>query len=156
MTAAQGLADSPGVKSKTLATWIALIGGSFGLHRFYLHGFRDVCGWLYPLPSLLGLYGILRVQHLGQDDHLAWALIPVLGLAVSSAMLSALVYGLMPDDKWDARHNAGHRSTPAGWAAVFGVVLALAVGATVLISTIAFSGQRFFEYQIEEAHKISR
>jgi len=30
------------------------------------------------------------------------------------------------------------------------------VGATVLMSTIAFSGQRYFEYQIEEGRKISQ
>jgi hypothetical protein len=36
------------------------------------------------------------------------------------------------------------------------VILALLVGATVLMSTIAFSGQRFFEFQIEEARKISQ
>ena len=38
-------------KSKTLATWIALIGGSLGLHRFYLHGFRDPWGWLFAWPK---------------------------------------------------------------------------------------------------------
>ena len=29
-------------RSKTVATWIALLGGSLGLHRFYLHGGRDL------------------------------------------------------------------------------------------------------------------
>ena len=58
-------------KSKTLATWIALIGGSLGLHRFYLHGFRDPWGWLFPLPTLVGLYGVQRMRLLGQDDRLA-------------------------------------------------------------------------------------
>src|SRR5207244_1880940 len=43
-----------GFKSKTAATWIALIGGGLGLHRFYLHGWRDVVGWLHPLPFALG------------------------------------------------------------------------------------------------------
>ena len=42
------------LQSKTLATWIALLGGSLGLHRFYLHGLRDRWGWLHPLPTLLG------------------------------------------------------------------------------------------------------
>jgi hypothetical protein len=39
---------------------------------------------------------------------------------------------------------------------VIGVVLALLIGAGVLMATIAFSGQRFFEYQIEDARKISQ
>jgi len=67
-------ASAPAYKSKTLATWIALIGGSVGLHRFYLHGFRDRLGWLFVLPTLLGVYGVQRMRHLGADDHLAWAL----------------------------------------------------------------------------------
>ena len=33
------MAVDGGVKSKTLATWIALVGGCLGLHRFYLHHF---------------------------------------------------------------------------------------------------------------------
>jgi len=37
-------------RSKSLATWIAVLGGSLGLHRFYLHGLRDPLGWLHPLP----------------------------------------------------------------------------------------------------------
>src|SRR4030095_12428127 len=48
-------------KSKSLVTWIARVGGSLGLHRFYLYGFRDTLGWLHPLPTLLGALGIERV-----------------------------------------------------------------------------------------------
>jgi hypothetical protein len=144
------------MKSKTLATWIAVIGGSLGLHRFYLHGLRDPWGWLYPAPTLAGLYGVQRMQQLGQDDQVAWMLIPLLGMAIAAGMLLAIVYGLTPDEKWDAHYNGGRTSRRSGWGAVIGVVVALMVGAGVLMATIAFSGQRFFEHQIEEAHKISR
>ena len=41
-------------KSKTLATWIAILFGTLGLHRFYLRGFGDWLGWLHPLPTGLG------------------------------------------------------------------------------------------------------
>jgi hypothetical protein len=145
-----------GHKSKTVATWIALIGGSLGLHRFYLHGVRDIVGWLHPLPTLIGAYGLHRVEQFGQDDKLSWALLPILGLMVASSMLTAIVYGLMDDEKWDARFNAGGPASHSGWAAVIGVILALLLGAGVLMATIAFSGQRFFEYQIEEGRKISQ
>jgi len=147
-------------KSKTLATWIALVGGPLGLHRFYLYGLGDVLGWLCPLPTLIGIWGLNRVDQFGQDDQLSWLLIPVLGFMVAGTMLQAIIYGLMPDDKWHARFNPGLSGSPAapasGWAAVIGVILALLVGATVLMSTIAFSGQRYFEYQVEEARKISQ
>ena len=133
-------------KSKTLATWVALVGGSLGLHRFYLHGLRDVWGWLHPWPTLLGLYGVQRMQDFGQDDHVSWALIPLLGLMLSGTMLLAIVYGLTPDEKWNARLNPNGPACRSGWAAIIGVVLALLIGAGVLMATIAFSGQRYFEY----------
>ncbi|MEO8155522.1 MAG: hypothetical protein ABI605_20835 [Rhizobacter sp.] len=143
-------------KSKTWAAWIALLGGGLGLHRFYLYGPRDAWGWLWPLPTLVGAYGVHRVLKLGQDDQLAWLLVPLLGLALASAMLAAIVYGLMPDEKWNARFNPQGKLHLSGWPVVFAVVLSLLIGATVLMSTIAFSGQRYFEYQIEEGRKISQ
>lgn len=142
--------------SKTLATWLGFLGGSLGLHRFYLHGWGDVWGWLHLPPTLLGAYGVSRMLALGQDDHLAWALIPLLGLSLAASMLAAIVYGLTPDERWNARFNPRSPPCKSGWAAVFGVIGALTVGATVLMATIAFSGQRYFESQIEEARKISQ
>lgn len=138
-------------RSKTWATWIAIFGGSLGLHRFYLYGLRDLPGWLHPLPTLIGLYGVMRMRSLGQDDQLAWILIPWLGFTISAAMLAAIVYGLTSDEKWNSRFNAGARSPEGGWSAVLGVILALLVGAGVLIATIAFVAQRYFEYEADAA-----
>ncbi|HWH80890.1 MAG TPA: hypothetical protein VNU71_01490 [Burkholderiaceae bacterium] len=143
------MATGAAPKSKTLATWIALLGGTVGLHRFYLHGFRDVLGWLFVWPSLVGLYGVQRMRHLGADDHLAWLLIPLLGVMLSIAMLSAIVYGLTPDERWNARFNADGPPQQMNWATVIGVVAALIIGGIVLMATIAFSAQRYFEYQAE-------
>lgn len=141
----------PRYRSKTLATWIALIGGSFGLHRFYLHGRRDRWAWLHPWPSLSGLVGVLRLRELGQDDRLAWLLIPLLGLMLSIAALSAIVYALTPDERWDARHNPGCATRSTGWGPVLGAIVALLVGGTVLMGTVAFGGQKFFEWQLQGA-----
>ena len=144
-------------RSKTVATWLALLVGSLGIHRFYLHGLRDRLGWLHPLPTLVGLGGVIRMRNLGQDDHLAWLLIPLIGLMLSQAMLCAIVYGLTPDEKWDARHNPGQPTHATRWAPVLGVIAALAVGGAVLMGTIAFTGQKIFEWQAEEpVQKISR
>ena len=54
-------------KNKTLATWLTFLGGPLGLHRFYLKGFGDLLGWMLPIPTALGLYGVERVQRFGQD-----------------------------------------------------------------------------------------
>jgi TM2 domain-containing membrane protein YozV len=140
-------AASHGYKSKTIATWIALIGGSLGLHRFYLHGLRDGWGWLFVLPTFVGVYGVQRMRLLGGDDQLAWALIPFLGLTLATAMVTAIVLGLTPDDRWNARFNPSGPQHSTGWATVIGVAAALFIGAGVLMATIAFSAQRYFEYQ---------
>lgn len=136
-------------RSKTTATWLAVLTGMLGGHRFYLRGWGDAVGWLYPLPSLLGLWGVLRMRELGQDDHLAWLLIPLLGLSISAAMLSAIVYGLTPDDKWAARF--GQPLRPTGWGPVLGVIAALLLGAGVLMGTVAFGLQKLFEWQLAPA-----
>ncbi|MEO8058875.1 MAG: hypothetical protein ABI671_11155 [Burkholderiales bacterium] len=143
-----------GCKSKTLATWIAVVGGCFGLHRFYLHGLKDLPGWLVVAPTLAGLYGVRRMRHLGVDDHLAWVLIPLLGLTLSVAMVSALVLGLTPDEKWQARFNPSGPVQPSGWVVIIGVIAALSLGAGVLMATLAFSAQRYFEYQAEPPNAI--
>ena len=136
-------------KSKTFATWLAVIAGSLGLHRFYLHGFRDRWGWLFIWPTLIGLYGVQRMRQLGGDDHLAWALIPLLGLMVAIGMFSAILYGLTPDERWNTRFNPTGPQHRMGWATIIGVVLALVIGGGVLMATLAFSAQRYFEYEAE-------
>jgi biotin transporter BioY len=76
---------------------------------------------------------------------------------LSAAALAAIIYGLTPDDHWNERFNRdANRIHRTGWAVIFAVVISLLLGATVLMSTIAFSGQRYFEYQVEEGRKISQ
>ncbi len=148
------------MKNKTLATWLTFLGGPLGLHRFYLHGMGDMLGWLLPVPTALGLYGIERVQQYGLDDQTSWWLIPLLGFTIAACSLNAIVYGLMSPEKWNARYNPGaDAQAPAGqthWLTIGGIATALLIGTAVLMSSLAFSFQRYFEYQIEEAKKISQ
>ena len=91
---------------------------------------------------------MIRLRELGQDDRLAWLLLPLLGLMVSIAMLTAIVYGLTADEKWDARHNPGQPSRATAWGPVLGVILALLIGGIALMGTVAYGGQKFFEWQL--------
>lgn len=148
------------MKNKTLATWLAFAGGPLGLHRFYLHGLGDTWGWLLPIPTALGIYGIERVQAYGQDDHWSWVLIPMLGFTLAASALTAIVYGLMTTEKWNARFNAGADAEAlpgrTSWLTIGAVIAALLIGTTSLMASLAFSFQRYFEYQVEEARKISQ
>lgn len=152
--------SQPAYKSKTLTAWLALLGGSVGLHRFYLNGLLDIRGWLYPVPCMLGVLGVQRMQAFGQDDVLSWWLIPCLGLVLAASMLEGIILGLTSDEHWNARHNPTWTDTSnlpsSGWGVIFAVALCLLIGAGVLMATIAFSGQRYFEYQVIEAQKLSQ
>jgi hypothetical protein len=138
-------ARSSTLHSKTLTTWAAVLGGFFGLHRFYLRGLGDPWGWLHAAAAFLGLMGLQRIRGLGVDDQLATLLLPCLGLTVSAAMLAAIVHGLTPDERWAQRHHPELGTVPTAWGPVLGVILALMLGATALMATVAFVGQRLFE-----------
>ena len=147
------------MKNKTLAAWLAFVGGAFGLHRFYLYGMRDWLGWLLPLPSLLGLYGIARANALGLDDPWSWVLVPLLGFTVASCALVAIIYGLMTREKWNAKYNANApQDDVAGgtnWYTIVAIVLALMFGTGVLMATFAWGFYNYFNWQVEEGRKIS-
>lgn len=147
-------------KNKTLAAWLALIGGTFGWHRLYLYGWNDMWAWAHTIPTALGLWGVDRVLSYGQDDKLSWLLLPLLGFSIAVACLTAILYALRTPEQWNARHNPEQASdAPAGrthWLTVGAIVCALMLGTIGLMAGLAFSFQRYFEYQIEEGLKISQ
>jgi hypothetical protein len=147
-------------KNKTIAAWLAFVGGPLGLHRFYLRGLSDLLGWLLPIPTALGFYGVQRVQQFGQDDFYSWLLVPLLGFTIAGCCLMAIIYGLMSPEKWNAKFNPALDEAAApgrtNWLTIGAVVFALMIGTTCLMSSIVFSFQRYFEYQIEESRKLSQ
>lgn len=148
------------MKNKTTAAWLALLGGGLGLHRFYLHGGRDPLGYALWLPSFLGVWGLQRVADHGLDDPLSWVLLPIFGLALASSAFMAILYGLQTPEKWNARFNPqAPLDAPAGathWGTIAAIVVALLGGAVVLMSSVVYSAQRYFESQVEAAREISQ
>ena len=127
-------------KNKTLAAWLAFIGGQLGLHRLYLYGWRDLWAWAHPVVAALGWWGVERVRMYGQDDHLAWVLIPLLGFTLAGTALTGIYYGLMAPEKWNALHNPAAPDAVAGntnWLTIGAVVFALLFGTIALMSSIA-------------------
>lgn len=98
-------------KDKTLTTLLAFLFGGLGAHRFYLYGKKDVWAWVHV------------------------ALFP---LSIFAGFIEALTAGLTSDDKWDALHNTqSTRQSRSGWPLALLLVLTMAVGAFVVIATIA-------------------
>ncbi len=138
------------MKNKTIAVWATLITGPLGLQRVYLTGRYDVWAGLAAAPALLGLYGVHRARSLGLDDTLSWILIPLFGFVFAACAVAALRYGLMDAPSWNRHFNPGaDEEDGAGqtrWLTVIGLASSLFIGATVLISTLAFCFQRYFEF----------
>ncbi len=147
------------MKNKTLAVWLTLLLGPVGGHRIYLTGKFDGIASALLIPSLLGLYGVARARDLGLDDQASWLLIPLIGFTMAACAVTAIIYGLMDQDRWNQRFNPGSPpDAPAGasgWLTIGGVAVSLLLGATVLLASIAFSFQRYFEYQMETTKSAS-
>jgi hypothetical protein len=147
------------MKNKTLAVWLTLLLGPTGLHRVYLLGKYDGVSSALLVPTAIGLYGVSRAEELGVNDQVSWLLIPLVGFTMAACALTAIVYGLTGTEDWNRRFNPDlAEDITAGqsnWVTVFGLGVSLLLGATVLISSIAFSFQRYFEYQYEQAQAVS-
>ncbi|MGS0743996.1 NINE protein [Glaciimonas sp. GG7] len=120
-------------KNKTLTTFITTVFGSIGIHRFYLYGAKDKWGWLHFVTLPLSLLALILWPE--QQHFFLFALLLISALI---ATLEALVTGLMPDEKWDTKHNlnSGKKSDTA-WPIALILVLTLILGATGLIAAIA-------------------
>jgi hypothetical protein len=138
------------MKNKTFTVWLTLLLGSLGLQRIYLVGRFDRWAWLILLPTAVGWYGVVRARTLGLDDLWSWILIPSGGFALAASALVAIRYGLMDAPAWNARFNPQAEPEDAAGQTqgltVLGLGASLMVGTTVLMATIAFSFQRYFEF----------
>lgn len=120
-------------KNKTFASFLALILGALGAHRFYLRGSFDKLGLLHlaSLPIAGLVYGLA--------PEADW-FFKILPLVVSGIVgfIEALVIGLSPDEKFDAAFNAGSgRQSNSSWVLAVLLVCTMLVAATMGIATLA-------------------
>lgn len=127
------------LRHKALAALLACVAGSLGAHRLYL-GQRL---WWLPLSVTAAAAPLL----LGVDNWYQSPAFFVLMVPVVAGFIESLTLALMPDAKFDARFNFGaQRSNQSGWGAVLVAIVALAVGAIVLMTTLALLFQTWFEH----------
>ena len=131
-------ADPVTFRRKSIAALLAFLLGALGAHRIYLGRPR----WWLPLAvTALSLPLLVGVRNWYQTPAFFVLMVPVV-----AGFIEALVIALMPDEKFDARFNAGgERRNRSGWDAVLVAIATLMVGATALMTTIVLLFQTIFE-----------
>jgi hypothetical protein len=120
-------------KNKTAAALLALMLGFVGVHRVYLRGARDK----WALLHLASVAASVLVMVMAPQANLFYKLLPMI-VSLLAGLLEGLVIGLMPDEKFDARFNAGSgRQSDSQWPLALILVITLMAGATALIATMA-------------------
>jgi TM2 domain-containing membrane protein YozV len=123
----------PRHKNKTLAALLAFLLGGLGAQRLYLRGWRDPWLWAH-LASLPAAWLVAQIAPQGDGFY---KLLPIIvsGLV---GFLEALIIGVTPDDKWDARYNAGSgRQSDTHWPVAVVLVASMMIGAGGLIATLS-------------------
>ncbi|MDQ1817542.1 hypothetical protein RBA41_29980 [Massilia sp. CCM 9210] len=120
-------------KNKTFASFLALILGAVGAHRFYLRGSLDKLGLLHlaSLPVAGLVYG------LAPEANWFFKVLPLV-LSGIIGFVEALMIGLTPDEKFDAAFNAGSgRKSASNWVLAVLLVCTMLTAATMTIATLA-------------------
>lgn len=125
-------------RHKAFAALLASLGGALGINRLYLGQkwwWLPLCITAITLPLLIG------VRNWYQSPAFFVLMVPV-----TAGFIQALVIALMPDERFDARFNAGsQRRNRSGWDAVLVAIATLAGGAIALMATIALLFQTYYE-----------
>lgn len=122
-------------KNKTLAMLLAIVFGGVGAHRVYLYGIRDFWLWNYLLALAIFISALVLVQ---KPHSFTISLLALLPVSIFAGWVEAMVIGLTPDKRWDAKHNAhSSRQSASGWPVVALLVLTFACGFTTFIVCIA-------------------
>jgi TM2 domain-containing membrane protein YozV len=120
-------------KNKTLATFLAVILGGLGAHRFYLRGSLDKAGLIHL--AALPIAGL--VVGLAPEADWFFKVLPLL-LSYVVGFVEALVLGVTADEKFDAAYNPGSgKKSNSQWYLALMLVVTMLLGMTVMIATMA-------------------
>jgi len=120
-------------KNKTFATFLAMLAGGVGAHRFYLRGSLDKIGLIHV--ASLPIAGL--VVGLAPQANVFYKLLPVV-LSFLVGYLETLILGVMPDEKFDAAFNpASGRKSDTNWVIALLLVGTMVVGSTAMILALS-------------------
>jgi hypothetical protein len=146
-------------RSKLIFCALGLLIPGTGLNCFYLQGIKSFWAWVQLAALVSGILGLSLLMIGTEAGFAAWLLLIFGFISLEASWLSTIVFGLRPDEKWDAQFNANcasNQTTKTGWPVIITVILSLVIGVGVMMSFLAIGFEQFFIYQLQEAKKLSQ
>jgi hypothetical protein len=128
-------------KHKFWAAVLAFFLGGLGLHRYYL---ASRSWWIYPVWLITGMALFTTVGTKATTWILVFALAPVW-----VGFVEAMAFGVLADEKWDAKFNAqSAQRSHNGWNCVFVAIAALLIGTSAFMTTVILAAQHYYEAKL--------
>jgi hypothetical protein len=144
-------------KNKLLFCALGLFFPGTGFNVFYLKGLGSSWAWLQMVSLFAGILGWMLLGASDMSSALGWILVAAGFIAIEASWLTTIVFGLRPDEKWDAQFNANSgQKNASGWLVVLCVIASLMIGAAILMIGLAIAFEQHFLSQFEAAKRISQ
>lgn len=144
-------------KNKLLFCALGLLAPGTGLNVLYLKGLLNIWAWLHMLGLFCGILGWKLLGASSMSSTLGWFLAAYGFFSLMASWLTTIVFGLRPDEKWDAQFNSNSsQKSDSGWLVILCVILSLMIGAAFMMVGLAIAFEQHFITQFEEARKISQ
>ncbi len=144
-------------KNKLLFCALGLFFPGTGFNVFYLKGLGSPWAWLQMVSLFAGILGWMLLGASDMSSALGWILVAAGFIAIEASWLTTIVYGLRPDEKWDAQFNANSgQQSASGWLVILCVIASLMIGAAILMIGLAIAFEQHFLSQFEAAKMISQ
>jgi hypothetical protein len=136
---------------------LGLLAPGTGLNVFYLKGLLNIWAWLHMLGLFCGILGCKLLGASEMSSALGWVLAAYGFISLMASWLTTIVFGLRPDEKWDAQFNSNSlQKSESGWLVILCVILSLMIGAAFMMVGLAIAFEQHFISQFEESRKISQ
>jgi hypothetical protein len=144
-------------KNKLSFCALGLLFPGTGFNVFYLKGLGSPWAWLQMVSLFAGILGWKLLAASDMSSALGWILAAAGFISLEASLLTTIVFGLRPDEKWDAEFNANSgQKSASGWLVILCVIASLMIGAAVLMIGLAIAFEQHFLSQFEAAKKISQ
>lgn len=144
-------------KSKLITCSLSTFFPGTGLHWAYLLGFKSKWFYLQLACLVFGYWGWFELAQTEKASLLGWIGVTLGEISILASWLTTIALGLRPDQGFDQQFNPNTQTTnTSNWLVIICVIIALMLGAFVMMSGLAIIFEQYFMHQIQEARKISQ